>query len=194
MFIGCFQLLFLNIYYLLTNDHYTFFAVFESSCLRRPLDWRRPKGLSYLSACFPDYNADKAITIRLAFIFSVQLHYFLPIHLISLFLQIFKYLNSLEVEDAKDVKSGYSITFVCFFIQLIFLICCYCLLILIWEDYWVLLLFNLLNWGYQSQHFTSNPFFEDAKLTKTFTFLEEGTTKITATPIKWKEGKVNINR
>jgi len=52
----------------------------------------------------------------------------------------------------------------------------------------------LLNWGYQSQHFTSNPFFEDAKLTKTFTFLEEGTTKITATPIKWKEGKVNINR
>ncbi|CAE5964129.1 unnamed protein product [Arabidopsis arenosa] len=63
--------------------------------------------------------------------------------------KIFKYLNSLEVEDAKDVKSGYSITF----------------------------------------HFNSNPFFEDAKLTKTFTFLEEGTTKITATPIKWKEGK-----
>ncbi|EOA35614.1 hypothetical protein CARUB_v10020829mg [Capsella rubella] len=63
--------------------------------------------------------------------------------------KIFKYLSSLEVEDAKDVKSGYSITF----------------------------------------HFNSNPFFEDAKLTKTFTFFEEGTTKITATPIKWKEGK-----
>ncbi|XP_010428446.1 PREDICTED: NAP1-related protein 1 [Camelina sativa] len=63
--------------------------------------------------------------------------------------KIFKYLSSLEVEDAKDVKSGYSITF----------------------------------------NFSSNPFFEDAKLTKTFTFFEEGTTKITATPIKWKEGK-----
>ncbi|ESQ27697.1 hypothetical protein EUTSA_v10019016mg [Eutrema salsugineum] len=63
--------------------------------------------------------------------------------------KIFKYLSSLDVEDAKDVKSGYSITF----------------------------------------HFNPNPFFEDAKLTKTFTFLEEGTTKITATPIKWKEGK-----
>ncbi|KAL0364693.1 UNVERIFIED_CONTAM: NAP1-related protein 2, partial [Sesamum angustifolium] len=37
-------------------------------------------------------------------------------------------------------------------------------------------------------HFKSNPYFEDTKLTKTFTFLEEGTTKITATSIKWKEG------
>ncbi|RID51761.1 hypothetical protein BRARA_H02404, partial [Brassica rapa] len=63
--------------------------------------------------------------------------------------KIFKYLSSLEVEDAKDVKSGYSITF----------------------------------------NFNPNPYFEDGKLTKTFTFLEEGTTKITATPIKWKEGK-----
>lgn len=63
--------------------------------------------------------------------------------------KIFKYLSSLDVEDAKDVKSGYSITF----------------------------------------HFNPNPFFEDVKLTKTFTFLGEGTTKITATPIKWKEGK-----
>ncbi|KAL9856931.1 NAP1-related protein 2 [Arabidopsis thaliana] len=65
--------------------------------------------------------------------------------------KIFKYLSSLDVEDAKDVKSGYSITFPSFF---------------------------------QSQSI-----FEDGKLTKTFTFLEEGTTKITATPIKWKEGK-----
>ncbi|KAG2303245.1 hypothetical protein Bca52824_031896 [Brassica carinata] len=39
------------------------------------------------------------------------------------------------------------------------------------------------------QHFNPNPYFEDEKLTKTFTFLEEGTTKITATPIRWKEGK-----
>ncbi|PIN23921.1 DNA replication factor/protein phosphatase inhibitor SET/SPR-2 [Handroanthus impetiginosus] len=62
--------------------------------------------------------------------------------------KIFKYLSNLEVEDSKDVKSGYSITF----------------------------------------HFKPNPYFEDTKLTKTFTFLEEGTTKITATSIKWKEG------
>ncbi|CAH2036935.1 unnamed protein product [Thlaspi arvense] len=63
--------------------------------------------------------------------------------------KIFKYLSSLDVEDAKDVKSGYSITF----------------------------------------HFSPNPYFEDESLTKTFDFLDEGTTKITATPIKWKEGK-----
>ncbi|GFP95524.1 nap1-related protein 2 [Phtheirospermum japonicum] len=62
--------------------------------------------------------------------------------------KIFKYLNNLEVEDCKDVKSGYSITF----------------------------------------NFKPNPYFEDTKLTKTFAFLEEGTTKITATSIKWKEG------
>ncbi|KAJ0229464.1 NAP1-related protein 1 [Hirschfeldia incana] len=37
--------------------------------------------------------------------------------------------------------------------------------------------------------FNPNPFFEDAKLTKTFAFLDEETTKVTATPIKWKEGK-----
>ncbi|RDX85881.1 NAP1-related protein 2 [Mucuna pruriens] len=63
--------------------------------------------------------------------------------------KIFKHLNSLEVEDFKDVKSGYSITF----------------------------------------NFNPNPYFEDTKLVKTYTFLEEGTTKVTATPIKWKEGK-----
>ncbi|KAG4400918.1 hypothetical protein AAZX31_07G150900 [Glycine max] len=63
--------------------------------------------------------------------------------------QKFKYLGSLDVEDNKDVKSGYSITF----------------------------------------NFNPNPYFQNTKLTKTFTFLEEGTTKITATPIKWKEGK-----
>ncbi|XP_047954915.1 NAP1-related protein 2-like [Salvia hispanica] len=62
--------------------------------------------------------------------------------------KIFKYLDNLEVEDFKDVKSGYSITFT----------------------------------------FKPNPHFEDAKLTKTFSFLEEGLTKITATDIKWKEG------
>ncbi|MBA0552320.1 hypothetical protein Golob_023143, partial [Gossypium lobatum] len=38
------------------------------------------------------------------------------------------------------------------------------------------------------KNFNSNPYFENTKLTKTFTFLDDGT-KITATPIKWKEGK-----
>ncbi|EPS66899.1 hypothetical protein M569_07877, partial [Genlisea aurea] len=62
--------------------------------------------------------------------------------------KIFKYLTDLEVEDFKDLKSGYSISF----------------------------------------KFSPNPYFEEAKLTKTFSFFEEGITKITATPIKWKNG------
>ncbi|VFQ96927.1 unnamed protein product [Cuscuta campestris] len=62
--------------------------------------------------------------------------------------KIFKYFDSLYVEDFKDVASGYSITF----------------------------------------NFKTNPYFEDAKLVKTFTFHEEGTTQITGTDIKWKEG------
>ncbi|KAF7135393.1 hypothetical protein RHSIM_Rhsim08G0156200 [Rhododendron simsii] len=62
--------------------------------------------------------------------------------------KIFKYLSSLEVEDFKDEKSGYAITF----------------------------------------NFNPNPYFEDIKLTKSYTFLDEGTTKIAATTIKWKEG------
>ncbi|MBA0821296.1 hypothetical protein Goarm_018163, partial [Gossypium armourianum] len=37
------------------------------------------------------------------------------------------------------------------------------------------------------KNFNPNPYFEDSKLTKTFTFHDEGT-KITATQIKWKEG------
>ncbi|GMN45647.1 hypothetical protein TIFTF001_014825 [Ficus carica] len=61
--------------------------------------------------------------------------------------EIFKHLTSLEVEDFKDVKSGYSISF----------------------------------------NFSPNAYFEDTKLTKTFTFHDEGT-KITATSINWKEG------
>ncbi|GJR42857.1 NAP1-related protein 2-like protein [Tanacetum coccineum] len=67
--------------------------------------------------------------------------------------KIFKHLISLEVEDSKDMKSGYSITF----------------------------------------NFSPNSYFEDAKLTKTFTFTDDGTTKITATPIKWKEGMGGTN-
>lgn len=62
--------------------------------------------------------------------------------------KILKYLDTLEVDDFKDVKSGYSFTF----------------------------------------NFNANPYFEDTKLTKTFTFFDEGTTKITGTNIKWKEG------
>ncbi|XP_071702609.1 NAP1-related protein 2-like isoform X2 [Rutidosis leptorrhynchoides] len=62
--------------------------------------------------------------------------------------KIFKHLTSLEVEDATDMKSGYSITFM----------------------------------------FSPNAFFENEKLTKSVTFLDEGPTKVTATSIKWKEG------
>ncbi|GMJ15127.1 NAP1-related protein 2 [Hibiscus trionum] len=60
--------------------------------------------------------------------------------------EIFKHISSIEVvEDFKDLKSGYSISF----------------------------------------NFNSNPYFEDTKLTKTFTFLY-GSVKVTATKIKWK--------
>ncbi|KAG2714313.1 hypothetical protein I3760_03G021200 [Carya illinoinensis] len=38
-----------------------------------------------------------------------------------------------------------------------------------------------------------NPYFEETKLTKTFTFYDEGTTKITGTNIKWKEGTAASN-
>ncbi|XP_068641700.1 NAP1-related protein 2-like [Aristolochia californica] len=66
--------------------------------------------------------------------------------------KIFKYLQSLDVEDSKDIKSGYSITF----------------------------------------NFSPNPYFEDTKLTKTFSFSDEGITKITGTTIKWKEGMKDV--
>lgn len=62
--------------------------------------------------------------------------------------KIFKHLLSLDVEDFKDVKSGYCITF----------------------------------------NFSPNPYFEDTKLMKMFSFSDEGMTKITGTAIKWKEG------
>lgn len=62
--------------------------------------------------------------------------------------KIFKHLKSIDVEDSKDVKSGFSITF----------------------------------------NFSSNPFFEDTKLTKTFSFSDEGLISTTCSPIKWKEG------
>ncbi|OAY75887.1 NAP1-related protein 2 [Ananas comosus] len=62
--------------------------------------------------------------------------------------KVFKYLASLDVEDCKDVKSGYSIIF----------------------------------------NFSPNPYFEDTKLVKTYSFTEEGTTNINGTKIKWKAG------
>ncbi|XP_077248957.1 NAP1-related protein 1-like isoform X2 [Tasmannia lanceolata] len=62
--------------------------------------------------------------------------------------KIFKYLQSLDVCDFKDVKSGYSITF----------------------------------------NFRSNPYFENAKLTKVFTLDDEGNPNFTGTNIKWKDG------
>ncbi|GLJ51735.1 hypothetical protein SUGI_1099450 [Cryptomeria japonica] len=62
--------------------------------------------------------------------------------------KVFKYLQSLDVEDFKDVKSGYSISFT----------------------------------------FRPNPYFEDTKLVKVFSFSDEGTTKISGTTVKWKDG------
>ncbi|KAG5571802.1 hypothetical protein H5410_061568 [Solanum commersonii] len=38
------------------------------------------------------------------------------------------------------------------------------------------------------KNFSANPYFENTKLSKTYTFLEDGPTKISATTIKWKEG------
>ncbi|KAB2613890.1 NAP1-related protein 2-like [Pyrus ussuriensis x Pyrus communis] len=42
-------------------------------------------------------------------------------------------------------------------------------------------------------NFNDNPYFEDTKLTKTFTFVDGETTRITGTPIKWKEGMGLVN-
>jgi len=44
----------------------------------------------------------------------------------------------------------------------------------------------ILNW----QNFSENPYFEDTKLTKTYSFADDGTTTIKASQIKWKEGMV----
>ncbi|XP_020091036.1 NAP1-related protein 2-like isoform X2 [Ananas comosus] len=38
------------------------------------------------------------------------------------------------------------------------------------------------------KNFSPNPYFEDTKLIKTYSFTEEGTTNISGTAIKWKEG------
>ncbi|XP_042400774.1 NAP1-related protein 2-like [Zingiber officinale] len=62
--------------------------------------------------------------------------------------EVFKFMQSIDVEDFKDVKTGYSITF----------------------------------------NFSENPYFEDRKLTKTYAFADEGTTNVSGTKIRWKEG------
>lgn len=62
--------------------------------------------------------------------------------------KVFKYLQSLDVEDFKDVKSGYRITFT----------------------------------------FRPNPYFEDTELVKVFRFSDEGTTSVSGSTVKWKDG------
>lgn len=42
------------------------------------------------------------------------------------------------------------------------------------------------------QTFSPNPYFEDTKLTKTFSFADDGTTNMTGTAIKWREGMVSV--
>lgn len=49
---------------------------------------------------------------------------------------------------------------------------------------------DFLFFSFNPQIFKPNPYFEDTKLVKTYTFLDEGSTKITGTAIKWKEGMV----
>lgn len=61
---------------------------------------------------------------------------------------VFKHLQSLDVEDFKDVKSGYSIIFT----------------------------------------FRPNPYFEDSQLVKVYRFSDEGTTSISGTQPRWKDG------
>ncbi|KAG0571441.1 hypothetical protein KC19_VG011400 [Ceratodon purpureus] len=68
-----------------------------------------------------------------------------------LFNQVFEYLESLDVEDFKDAKSGYSIRF----------------------------------------NFRAYPYSEDTKLTKIFKFSDEGTTSVSGTQPKWKDGMTN---
>lgn len=106
-------------------------------------------------------------------------------------LQIFKYLVSLDVEDSKDVKSGYSITFVSDLFH------CWSLSSISnnWAPYDIVIIIILSMVGLlYVQNFSPNPYFEDTCLTKTYSFFDEGTTNITSTMIKWKEGMVGIFR
>ncbi|BAF14900.1 nAP1-related protein 1 [Oryza sativa Japonica Group] len=62
--------------------------------------------------------------------------------------KIFKHLESIDVDDSEDIKSGYSITLT----------------------------------------FSPNPYFEDTKLTKTYSFSDDEAVKVKATSIRWKKG------
>uniref|UniRef100_A0A453C4U6 NAP1-related protein 2 n=1 Tax=Aegilops tauschii subsp. strangulata TaxID=200361 RepID=A0A453C4U6_AEGTS len=86
--------------------------------------------------------------------------------------KIFKHLVSIDVDEFQDIKSGYSITLVSFF-------CIYKL----WFPSLCLHVLNL-NW----QAFSSNPYFEDTKLTKTCSFSDDGKITVKATTINWKDG------
>ncbi|KAE8818121.1 Protein SET [Hordeum vulgare] len=86
--------------------------------------------------------------------------------------KIFKHLVSIDVDEFQDIKSGYSIALVSFF-------CIYKL----WFPSLCLHVFNL-NW----QTFSSNPYFEDKKLTKTCSFSDDGKITVKATSINWKDG------
>ena len=81
---------------------------------------------------------------------------------------------SIDVDEFQDIKSGYSITLVSFF-------CIYKL----WFPSLCLHVLNL-NW----QAFSSNPYFEDTKLTKTCSFSDDGKITVKATTINWKDGMV----
>jgi len=97
----------------------------------------------------------------------------------DLSLQIFKYLDSVDVDDS-DVKAGYSIHLVSTNFS--------CSCIYFPHCHMSSLVFSclILNW----QNFSENPYFEDTKLTKTYSFADDGTTIIKASQIKWKEGMV----
>uniref|UniRef100_A0A0D9W5S8 Uncharacterized protein n=1 Tax=Leersia perrieri TaxID=77586 RepID=A0A0D9W5S8_9ORYZ len=62
--------------------------------------------------------------------------------------KIFKHLESIDVDDSEDIKSGYSITLT----------------------------------------FSPNPYFEDTKLTKVYSFSGDEVLKVKATSITWKKG------
>ncbi|XP_062186230.1 NAP1-related protein 1-like [Phragmites australis] len=67
--------------------------------------------------------------------------------------QIFKHLESIDVDEFEDIKSGCSITLT----------------------------------------FSSNPYFEDKKLTKTYSMSDDGAISVKATSIKWKAGMDIVN-
>lgn len=42
------------------------------------------------------------------------------------------------------------------------------------------------------QNFRTNPYFEDTKLTKEFRFSDDGSTSVSGTQPKWKDGMVRV--